>query len=696
MDSILKLGIVLSLQDRISSALSRISKLGGETLNKFKDMRTAIVAVSVALVALGAAWMGMGAKLAQMSGEFNYQLAAVGQISGATPEEQRALRGSAIQAGIQTQFSPLEAAEGLKTLTQAGNNAQQSMSALIPSLDLAAASMGQLTPSSAAGLVSQMMKSYGVEARNTALGVDQLIKMTSSFAVEAWQLPLILGTAARGAQSLNQSFSETIISAGLIKNVIPGAERASTALAVSMERLAKTDVQEVLQKQAGVVVQVGGKFRDFLDIIGDLTVKTAKWSDTKRAAYLIDVFGAEAMAGVNAIMGQLKNGIQTTTGETLRGAAAIAYYRDQMANAAGTGAKFREALLGTYKGVSLLLDGSLQTAAIMLGDSFEQIFKPIKEFALSGVNEFIEWWQSLNENTRLFIVAVPLAIGAIAGLTVAVGVSAAAIGALSFLLLATPVGWITLAMVALGAAISTTIIYWDEISSAIGAAWSWLDDGHGVISVTIESLRVLRDVLVLAAYGFYESFKSIPEILDYFGTRISAFFGGVWNDIAGGLRDIIEDKIKPLINSMVGWLDDKTGGWFSRAMGWTKVGLGAMAEFSISDSLRTLTAGLRSDSEFAWNKMFDGDSAAAGAKDESFIDRIQRKMQDMLGGGDTAALAGAGAGGSGGGGGGGGAKIIMYLENMYLSTDSNEQARIIEERLAEMIAENASIVVGER
>ncbi|WP_415841929.1 hypothetical protein, partial [Myxococcus xanthus] len=41
------------------------------------------------------------------------------------------------------------------------------------------------------------------------------------------ELPLALGTAARGAQALNQSLPETLIALGLVKNVVPGVERAS-------------------------------------------------------------------------------------------------------------------------------------------------------------------------------------------------------------------------------------------------------------------------------------------------------------------------------------------------------------------------------------------------------------------------------------------------------------------------------------
>ena len=70
-------------------------------------------------------------------------------------------------------------------------------------------------------------------------------------ALSASDLPLALGTAARGAQVLNQSLSETLIALGLVKNVIPGVERASTAVAVAMERMVDPKVQERMRGLTG-------------------------------------------------------------------------------------------------------------------------------------------------------------------------------------------------------------------------------------------------------------------------------------------------------------------------------------------------------------------------------------------------------------------------------------------------------------
>jgi TP901 family phage tail tape measure protein len=110
-----------------------------------------------------------------------------------------------INAGIETQFSPTEAVIGLRELAQAGYNAQESIKLLLPVLDLAAGSLGELTPQAAAGLAAQAMKAFGISLDDASSSVDRMLQAVNVFALNASELPLALGTASRGAQTLNQS-----------------------------------------------------------------------------------------------------------------------------------------------------------------------------------------------------------------------------------------------------------------------------------------------------------------------------------------------------------------------------------------------------------------------------------------------------------------------------------------------------------
>ena len=76
------------------------------------------------------------------------------------------------------------------------------------------------------------------------------------------------------------------------------------------------------------------------------------------------------MTAFMAVAQQAKTGVRTISGEMLHGADAIAYMRKEIENAEGTAAKFREQLLDTFRGQKILLKGSMQTLAIVAGESF--------------------------------------------------------------------------------------------------------------------------------------------------------------------------------------------------------------------------------------------------------------------------------------------------------------------------------------
>lgn len=405
-----------AMDDRITGGADRIRRAFGQ------------IGTGISIFAAGVGTAGLGLKLANEAGKFEQSLAGVGAIAGASAADMRALHDAALEAGIATQFDPVEATAGLRALASAGLNTRESITALIPSLDLAAGSLGQLTVENAAGLATQAMKAFGIEVNDVGVAVDKMLQATNVFALEAGELPLALGVASRGSLALNQNLDETLIALGLVKNVLPSVERSATATAVAMERLADPGAQKQLQGLGVSVVDSAGKFRGFLDILGDLAPALDKMTEAKRSAFLLDVFGREALGGVNAILTQVTNGIRTQTGETVRGAAALAYLRDQFVSAGGTAASFRDKLLDTFEGQKTLLRGSVRTLAITVGEPFARVLKPVVAKVTDAINRLIGWVKGLPESTKEMIAKVVLAAGALLS---AAGAAIALRGALS-------------------------------------------------------------------------------------------------------------------------------------------------------------------------------------------------------------------------------------------------------------------------
>jgi len=680
METIFKLGVVLALHDKITAGLRRVMTQGTDVLDKFKDIRTAVLAVTTAVLALSVAWAVFGENLARDAGRFDYQLQAVAQIGGASDAEKGLLKNAAIQAGIQTQYAPGEALGGLKALTQQGNNARQSIAALVPVLNLAAASMGELTPGQAAGVVSQAMKAYGVEIDDVSLSVDQMVKTTNMFAMSANMLPQGLGNASRGAGLLKLSLDETLISLGLVKQVLPDISRGATNLSMVMERMVKPSVQNAL-KDIGVDVVVEGQFRPFLDIVNDIATATSGMSDAMRAAFLQKQF-AESMGGLGAIINQLTDGITTQSGEFLKGADAIAYYRRQMADAGGTAGDMREAVLGTYEGVSLLLDGSLQTAGQLLGDAFKEIFQPFKELEVAAVNQFIQLWSAIPESLQQFIVLAPLVAGGLSAIVLGLAALAILLPLISTLLTTTPVGWVILAIVGLAAAIAAVIIYWDELVAVLGVVYDNLWWISPPIWAICQAFEVLYDVGSVVFAGLVMLFDDFNEVMDVLGGAIGEWASGVGEamvEIGRSIVSFMKDWVVGPIAELLGWLDDLTNGWLSKTAGFASDIPGSMAD---------MFAGLGGDGDSArdWLGKRLG-SALNNNLDFDEMD-INGSYRPAFAG---AVAGGAGGAGSGGSGGSGSGATINFYGDLKVEARDILEARKVEDVLADTLLQAAEV-----
>jgi TP901 family phage tail tape measure protein len=499
--------------ERSFMSLDRKVGLGTERISgSFREL-----GIGLSIMTAGAVMVGGAFALADKAGQFEQAIAAVAAVSGATKDELAQLRNAAIDAGIATQFSPTEATVGLKELAQAGFNAQESMKLLIPVLDLAGGSLGELSPAQAAGLASQALKAFGVSADDAAIAVDRMLQAVNVFALNASELPMALGNASRGAQALHQSMSETLIALGLVKNIIPGVERASTGVAVAMERMADPKVQHALKGIGVSVTDSGGHFRNFLDVLGEMSPALSKMTDAKRSAFLIDTFGAHALGSVQAIMTQVTNGIRTNSGVTVKGADAVAYLRQQFENAGGTAAGFRDKMLDTFAGQKQLLRGSLETLAIVLGEPFAQVFKPILATVIDALNGFLKFVRAMPAGLKRGLAALFVGAGAI--LTV-VGAAIAAKAAVALLIIGLKAAGVTIG---------------------------------GLVAVLLPAILVVAAIGIAIA-GLYIAFqKNLGGIADFtqrVWARVSLFFEGLKQLIEeGGFSGAVRDELDKAANT---------------------------------------------------------------------------------------------------------------------------------------------------
>jgi TP901 family phage tail tape measure protein len=376
-------------------------------------------------VALGggaglAAAFGVTAK----SGELTDALAGLKSVSGATAEEMAMLRSTALDMGLSSEFASDKVATSLTDIASAGFTARDSINLLRPSLDLATASLGQLTSSESAALTAQALKAFGLEANQARPTVDKLVKTMNLFAVQARDLPLGLANSVRGAKAFNQTFDETLVSFGLVKNVIPRVETAATAVSIAMERMVSPDVQRDLKKLGvDVIDPTTKKFRPFLNVISDMAPALDKMGETKASGFLQETFGAEALTGINAILTQVRTGITTSTGAILKGGDALKYLRSEMGNANGTASAFTDELGKGLPGIMRQLRATGTTFIQMLGEPVAEAIRPGAQAVVSLLRSMSEVLRSTPREALVvgarFILLASTIVTLVGGLTAA-------------------------------------------------------------------------------------------------------------------------------------------------------------------------------------------------------------------------------------------------------------------------------------
>ncbi|MEA4863380.1 MAG: phage tail tape measure protein [Victivallaceae bacterium] len=137
------------------------------------------------------------------------------------------------------------------------------------------------------------------------------------------------------------------------------------------------------------------------------------------------------------------------------------------------------------------------------------------------------------------------------------GLITAAIGVWSFTaaLLACPITWIVIGIVALIAAVALLVVYWDEICAWFKKSWEYLLLLIGPIGWVIFAFRkwgVIKDIAGAVWRGIVAGFQWMWERLKMVGTAIGDFFVGIW--------DMIVEVFQSMINAVMGVIQGVVNG----------------------------------------------------------------------------------------------------------------------------------------
>lgn len=413
----LGLGFVLTAKDlasgvfqKVTGSFSAMEKQSVATQTAFTKA-TREMAGGLALMAGGGVLLGGAFAAASAAGHFEQVLAGTGAVMRATTEQMGQLHDAAIRAGIATQFSPLEAAEGLRTLATAGQTAKQAMETLLPVLDLSAGSLGMLGVSVAAEAVIGTLHAYSLGAEQATMVTDKLLRTTQLTNFQARDFETGLAKAAAAGGIFGTSLDDTLIALGQLRNRNIDASSSATAYRESIRRVAADEGARAAVTELGIDVydKQTGAMRSILDITLDFADATKDITQAEKNRRIVTAFGARGLLMFNAVAGSTFTTMRDGRQVTLHGREAIEALRIEMADASGTAQKFRDTLLDTFQGQKTLFQGSMQTLANLVGEPFATALKPLVSGVLWVLNRFLDTLVAMPAPLKKFLAQIVVA-----------------------------------------------------------------------------------------------------------------------------------------------------------------------------------------------------------------------------------------------------------------------------------------------
>lgn len=351
--------------EEAQATMATWSKDAKTKLKAFEDSAREAAVAAAALVAP----LALGVKA---FADLQVVLNSIESKSGATAEEMRKIRDTAIQMGADTQFSAMEAAQGFEELTKAGFTVQQQLDAMPGVLNLAAA--GEMGVGQAAEITAGILRGFGLAMSEAGRVADELAQAANTSAVDVTDMAEAMKYIAPVAAASNQSLSEMDgILAALGNQMIKGSQAGTSmrAMLVALQN-PSGDARKVLSGLGISIQDVKGRMLPLSDIINQLRDRTAKYTETQRSAAIAQVFGQESLSAVLALLNQAPGKLEEYIQAQERSTGAS----QRMADGLNRGLNFEMKQLG----------GSLETVAGKFGSDLEPAISKVVHALTSLVN----------------------------------------------------------------------------------------------------------------------------------------------------------------------------------------------------------------------------------------------------------------------------------------------------------------------
>lgn len=423
---------------------------------------------------------------------FESQMSTVAAISGASGDELTALADKAKEMGATTAFTATQAAEAFEYMAMAGWKTNDMLGGLEGIMHLAAASGEDLATTS--DIVTDALTAFGLSASDSSHFADVLAAASSNANTNVGMMGETFKYAAPVAGALGYSVEDTALAIGLMANAGIKGSQAGTALRGTLTNLAKpSDTVASYMKRLGIsLTDSAGNTRSLSELMLTLRDRFSSLTEAQQAEYAAGLAGKEAMSGLLAIVNASDADFQKLT-SAINDCNGAAYNMSQIQ-------------LDNYARKVTLLESAIDGLKMAVG---EQLTPALGRLVEAGTDAFTWATDFVNQN--------PWIVGAVTGVTAALGALVVGVGALAAapaiiaalngalaLLAANPVVAVTAAVVGLAAAIGTWAASLDDASENTQTFIGSLGDTKAAYEELSETMAAQQETTSAAAAALEE------------------------------------------------------------------------------------------------------------------------------------------------------------------------------------------------
>ena len=414
-----------------ASTLENNTKLLGSNTAAMRDAHSVARGLSGSL---GALWVTYGSLVPLLAG------AAVGGAASQTFNvgkdiEYRltmmeALGNEAVKVGQimdavnSSMKTPLEGAQALQVLAQAGLDTRQSLAALSTTLQLA--TLGEMEVADAAMTLTAALSTYKIEASDSIKVGDLFAKAATMSNASVQDLAESLKQAGAGAATYGVTLEETVAMLATLADSGIKASAAGTAVKNAMQEIyAPTDKAAKAMKQMGLEAYDAntGKARNYIEILRDLKRITIDMSEESRANFIGTLFNERSRRAIQIFMADM-TGLNKAINDVGESTGYLARANDKLLDTVeGASNRFQSVMQQSYVNAFTTLNPLIrQTIASMeafvASDSFVTMITTTGN-VIAGVTSLVSEHIAIIASLAAGYVALKLSVAAATAVSVA-------------------------------------------------------------------------------------------------------------------------------------------------------------------------------------------------------------------------------------------------------------------------------------